>query len=330
MTDTTKQLTAQERLAAARSAVREAGIDFNKAEVFVRDLPDAGPTRVRLIEYIEFGKHKTTFQNVTKFKPKARLTFELSGPKHAPKKQEDGSTRPYTLSLDVDISRNSKANFYKLFQQLKGERFPDAQHFVDILGEAWKATVYHRKYAKKGEDKADESKWTGVACEFKDPKTKALSFAAPLFERIDPETQEPTGEFAPLTVPPPLSQLRWFLWDAPTKEDWDTLFIDGEYEERKNEKGEVISPARSKNYLQMKILEAENFKGSEVDAMIQRGGVNIDFAKLAGAVDGQGGTDDQDEQDHDEEAAHPGEPPAKTAEPLQGQAADDALSGVGV
>jgi hypothetical protein len=59
------------------------------------------------------------------------------------------------------------------------------------------------------------------------------------------------------------SALRLFLWAQASREMWDSLYIEGQYDEKKDEKtGKVIYPAKSKNVIQEKIKAAKNFVGS--------------------------------------------------------------------
>ena len=49
-----------------------------------------------------------------------------------------------------------------------------------------------------------------------------------------------------------------FLWDRPTKEDWDSLFVEGKWDN-----------GDSKNYVQEKILEATDFEGSPLHQLLE-------------------------------------------------------------
>jgi hypothetical protein len=76
-----------------------------------------------------------------------------------------------------------------------------------------------------------------------------------------------TGESKTLDIPAPVSELKAFFWDGATKEDWDSIYIPGEYPARKDEKtGEVTTPARSKNVIQARIKEALNWKEHPLSA----------------------------------------------------------------
>lgn len=272
--------------------------------------PAAGPCRLRFISYIEAGKQEYTMQGKpTTYKDTAILTFEVSGPKHAPTVNDSGEKFPHRITIELPISLNEKANFYKLFRGLN--HAGKAKHIAELLGEAYKGTIIHRKYAKRGENKADPSKWTGVAAELYDKSKQVFTIEAPRYELVDPETG-PTGEFKVLPVDPPISQLRLFLWDYADKAQWDSIFIDGEYPERKDKDGKVTAPAKSKNVLQNQIKQASNFKGSPIYAVIAAAGGSLDIPEPESG---------KAPWDGEEQAAAPAETPT-------GDAATDSLNAV--
>jgi hypothetical protein len=49
---------------------------------------------------------------------------------------------------------------------------------------------------------------------------------------------------------------------------WDSLYIDGKYDDRKDEKTGVVTPGKSKNVFQEKIRGAVNFKGSPIAELL--------------------------------------------------------------
>jgi hypothetical protein len=73
---------------------------------------------------------------------------------------------------------------------------------------------------------------------------------------------------------------------------WDTLFIDGEYPERKNDKGEVTAPAKSRNQFQLKIAAAKNYKGSPIQVLLAEGGKEL-AAMAEDMVDDVPGDEDE-------------------------------------
>lgn len=289
--------------------VAKTGVDMTKATQGGGDYepPAAGPVRLRFVAYVELGKQKTKSMGKDVVKERVQLVFELSGPKHPPRELEDGTKVPHRVTITENLSLNEKANFYKLFQRLNYAG--KATHIVQLLGNAYKATILHRTY--KGRDGQDR-----IAVELKGDA--GYTIEAPRFEKVDPETQEPTGEFAVLKVDPPISELRCFLWAHADKEQWDSLFIEGAYEERKDDKGNVTAPARSKNVFQDTIKRAENFKGSPIYTILAAAGANLDIPDV------------DDPEGEEPEAAKPPSKPAKpAAKPVpEGDEADDELNGV--
>jgi hypothetical protein len=231
--------------------------------------PAAGPCRLRFVGYVEVGKQPHTFQGKTTFRDKVYLTFEISGPRHPPVvNSETGETYPHRITIEENLSLSDKAHFYKLFMRMNYAG--KARHMVQLLGEAFKGTVIHRKYAKRGEPKDDQTKWTGLAVELFD-RASGYTIQPPRTE--DPET----GELVDLKVEPAKTPLKAFVWEHADMEQWGDIFIEGEYPERKNEKGEVTAPAKSKNVYQNAIKAAKNFEGSPIHQLLVAGGAKLDL-----------------------------------------------------
>lgn len=294
-----------------KAAAAATGKDMTKAQTggggdYVP--PAEGKCNLRLVGYIELGKHKDQVPGkpVT-IKPKVELIFELSGAKHKPTETEDGTKIPHRISVVTNFSLNEKATFFKIFQQLNYAG--TATHIVDLLGKAYRGTVYHRKYKK-----ADGSE--GVAADLK-VKGGAYVFEPPRYEIVDPESG-PTGEYAELRVDPPISPIRAFLWEMPDMEQWQSLFIEGEYPARVDEKGNVTLPAKTKNVFQAKIKNAVNFAGSPIALLLAGNGVSLDIP------DAERISVDSDEDDT------PSAPQQRIVDPVtpQGADADDILNGV--
>ena len=214
------------RQAALAQAAKEAGMDQTKVQAGGGDFEAlaAGPCRLRLIGYIELGKHEGSFQGKPKKNEKVMVQFEVSGPKHPPRVDADGNKHPNIITITENLSMSDKARFFNLFGKLnyKGT----ATHMVELIGEAYLGTIYHRKYAKNGEAKDKPDTWTGIAVELRDA-VNGYSIRPPRVEDID------TGEYKAVPVAPALADFKAFVWNFATKEDWDSLFIDGTYPERK-------------------------------------------------------------------------------------------------
>lgn len=110
-----------------------------------------------------------------------------------------------------------------------------AKSFPELLGQAFVVPILRKK---------------GKAA---DAKEYNMIDWANLLPPFDPISQQPypIPELAD-------DQYQLFLWDMPTKETWDELFIEGT-----NEK-----TGKSKNFLQAKCIEALDFKGSALEALL--------------------------------------------------------------
>ncbi|WP_156437468.1 MULTISPECIES: hypothetical protein [Burkholderia] len=211
--------------------------------------PAEGACLLRLVGYLELGKREVTFQNQPKIEDWVRLVFELHG-KNYPLNEHGDAQR---ISIDLSKSLNEKARFFKLFRTMNYEG--KAKIFAELLGGAYRGRVVHRTYKdRQGKER--------VAVDLYDRTAGAFTIAPPIVEDAE------TGESRRVNVPPAVTPVKLFLWDSPSKGMWDSIYIDGEYPERKNDKGEVTAPARSKNVFQLAIKAAKNFKGSPIEAIL--------------------------------------------------------------
>jgi hypothetical protein len=254
----------------------EGGKDMTVAQKgggdFKREVPAAGPCRLRFIAYVELGKQDDQYMGKPTQKEKVILVFEASGPRHPAFEGANGEKMPHRITIEENLSLNEKAHFFKLFTRMNYAG--KSKHMVGLLGSPYKGVVIHRKYKRKG-DPAEESGWTGVAVELFDKKTGQYTIEAPRYEVVNEEG--PTGEFKELPVAPALSDLRAFVWAYADKAQWDSLYIAGEYPVREDDKtGAVTAPAKSKNVFQSRIRQAVNFKGSPIDILLA-GGAALDL-----------------------------------------------------
>lgn len=202
------------------------------------EVPAAGFTRLRFVGYFELGKKETEWKGTKKVGDHADLVFELSGPKHAPRETENGKF-PIRITVPMKLSLNEKANFFKLFRSMNWEG--KADHIAELLGNDFVGEVEHAVVKGEG-GKPDRT--------FANLKNIRKPFA----------TNPETGDDYRIEVAAPLTELKLFLWDFATPEMWDSIFIEGEWDAKKNDKGEEIAPAKSKNVIQEKIKKALNFK----------------------------------------------------------------------
>lgn len=223
--------------------------------------PPAGPCLCRLIAYIEIGKQKGTFKGVPNVKDKVLLVFELTSKNHPVVVLDDGTKLPTRITVELDKSLNEKSHFFKMFQRLNPTG--EFKHFAELLGKGFKAEVIHDKWTGKDNKEHVTATFKGAA---------GYTVAPARVEDFEAE-----GGWRDLAVPPHISDLRCFLWDYADTEQWASLFIEGEYPERKNEKGEVIAKAKSKNVFQDRIKLATNFPGSPIHALLVATGGNLDI-----------------------------------------------------
>ena len=220
---------------------------------FTREVAPAGFTTARFVSYIEVGKQpQRPYQGVEK--PDAhevRLTFELNGPKHITEYEYDGEkkTRSNLIHITNTISNSEKSNFYKLLQKMRYGR-NNIKHMAQMLGEGFLVKVTHNK-SKDG------------------TKTYA-NLKSDVWDIGEPATTNPvTNETSILAVPEATQPLQLLLWNLPTTEQWETIFIDGEYTREVD--GKQVT--KSKNFIQELAMSASNFQGSPLEALVMGGTV---------------------------------------------------------
>ena len=233
----------------AAAAAKEAGTDNSEASKgFERKVTPAGLTPARFIGYVETGSHVEQFEG--KDKAPARqviISFELNGPDHGNSFEKDGETKTWnnTIHIDMAISQNEKSGFYKLFKKMAYGR--DAvKSFPQMLGEAFIVKVVHKKSKTSGKDYPvikEEGEWTIMAPFQTDPLNGTVT-------TFDIKEMTEAG--------------RVMLWDSPNQEMWDSIFIDGTYTKTVNDVEQEIS----KNFIQNKCLEATDFAGSKLEALV--------------------------------------------------------------
>ena len=248
---------------AAIDAAKNKGPDMTQAQTGGGDyeLPAEGFVRLRFVGYFETGKRESEWQGKKKVNDTAELVFELSGPKHPPREGEGGVKYPHRVTERVKLSLNEKSNFFKLFTAMNwGGK---ATHIAELLGNDYVGRIEHNKKKIDGKDFT-----------FVNLRDVRKPFA----------TNPDTGDEYRISVDAPITELKLFLWDFATPEMWDSIFIEGQYDERKNDKGEVTSPARSKNVLQEKIMKALNWKACPIYDYATKTVTKEDAAALDAAV----------------------------------------------
>lgn len=227
-----------------------------KGADFERELPQAGKTIARFVEYIELGKQPRKPWKGQAREPadEVRITFELLGTKQKnvkTVKREDGTEFEVAqrISLRMNKSMNDKASFKKLYKKMKAGR-SEITNMAQMLNEVFIVTIFHT---------IDE--------ETKKPKYANLTpEAGGEFAVEPPYIEDPmTGQRKTYTCREAVGELKLFLWDVVTKDTWDSLYIEGT-REVKDDKGQTKTV--SKNWLQGLIMSATNFKGSPLDVLL--------------------------------------------------------------
>jgi hypothetical protein len=281
-----------------------------KSGDFERVIYPEGPVKLRFVSYVELGKHDKEFKGVKKTPNLVRLGFEVSGPKHPPVVGADGIPRPLVVYLEETLSQDPKANWVKLFSLLNYDR--TVNHAIYKLGEAYLGRLVHRKFKRK-DDPAETEKWTGLDYRLREA-TGNYTLRPPIREDVD------TGEVTEVQVGPALTPLAGFLWDAPDQDQWDSIFIEGEFPERKNDAGVVTAQARTKNVVQERILRAANFKGSPIYAVLVKAGAKFDITQ---AEDTAAQADEAAEEAPATKPKAPAKQAAKVESGSTGAVADD-------
>ncbi len=217
-------------------------------------VPPAGKTIGRFSEYIELGEHPEVFKGQEKKEPVeyVRLRFDLLHPaKNIREIEVEGGKRKVNDYMIVDIPKklNDRAKFFKLFGVMKGKQ--DVKHIAQLLGQAFIFNITHNETEKDGKKRTWANLWT------KD----GWGILPPVVE--DPLAG--TSQDISKQVPELLNPLRIFLWNNPTKETWDSLFIDGM---REIKQPDGTTKQETKNWLQERILSAKDFEGSALQQML--------------------------------------------------------------
>ena len=210
----------------------DAGVvtDMNEVTTSGFKIWPEGNAIARLIWYIETGNHaqKDHKSGVMKAPtPQMKMAFAMFSPSYT---QDDGSPG-IIISYDTTISQSEKANATKIFKKMNWKG--TAKHFSQFLTEPFIINIKQRKDAT--------GKVVGSYVDLKE-------ISAP----VEPLSKQP---YSCPEVSTDL--LKLFMWDTPTKEMWDSLYIDGTRED-----------GSSKNWLQEQIMKATNFPGSPIEQLI--------------------------------------------------------------
>jgi len=240
--------------------------DQTKTTVFENDLTPAGKTFARFVGYTEVGKRpQKAFQG--KAKPdcrEARLTFELNGPNHCREVEVEGEMQKFTGVIGIKLTIKSAENsgFIKLFNKMKYGR-DGINNFPQMLDEGFLIDIIHAP----GKDR------DGKDVTYANMKDADFNYLIGAPQMTNPAT----GELMAFDIPESTIPLRLLLWDAPTKEQWASVFIDG----TRTVKRDGVDVQESKNWLQQDIVEnAIDFGGSPLEQMLN----GVDDLEMPGDV----------------------------------------------
>lgn len=194
-------------------------------------LPE-GWTFARMVEYIEFGNQPQEFNGKAKDPQlEAQIGFALYDTAGRDYSNDDGS--PYVVRLyPMAVHRNEKARAFKLFAAMNWRKM--YTHFAEMLGDAYLVYIKHEPKSK-----TDQTIVSRID-----------------IDKIMPPLDQMSGQAFP--IPEARDEdIKYFLWDKPTKETWADLFIEGKFDDGK-----------SKNILQEKCLGATNFEGSALQQLL--------------------------------------------------------------
>lgn len=218
----------------------------------------AGTTVARFVDYIEVGLQKQRPYNGREKPPaeKVYVTFELLGAKYVRTIEVNGKNKEIAdrITIPLTVSLHEKSSFKKLFKKMLYGR-DGINHMSQMLGEAFKVTVTHN-VTGEGDKKRTYVNLT-------DDEGVYL-VGAPVKQETDDEGNV-TGT-KKLAVRESVNGERMFVWDEPTQECWDSIFIDGD-KEITDEKGKKKTV--SKNRFQNEITSALNFEGSPIQAFLE-------------------------------------------------------------
>lgn len=204
-----------------------------------------GVVMARLVEYIELGSHRVEYQGKLKdAAPMARLGFAIYGEGY---QQEDG-TPGIIRTYEFSLSTNEKAKAFKLFKKLnyKGT----AKRFSQLLSEPYLLKIVHTKPKDATQ------------------KPRAIIDLEGFLPPHDPVSK------SPYPVPAaPDEMYRLFLWNKPTKAMWDSLYVEGTFDD-----------GNSKNFVQERCMAATDFPGSALEALLGGGASGIPSLAVAPAT----------------------------------------------
>lgn len=242
---------------AARS-VHEAAMEATEGGGSKHEL-QAGTALAVVTSYIETGDHEVkSGKSKGKVNSKGFMElrlFDVAGKSDGlytqTMKNKDGTEEVYGSVIRHNfnnISRNELSNFRKDFDKLcDAAGIEGATSMMDLLGKTFIVDLV--------ENESNGKTYINLDLDRIRPN-----------HPTDPVTGNVDTTQMVLPLPVSLEELpyKMFLWEAPTVEAWDSLFVDGTREVEKDGKKVEVS----KNWLQELIMSAVNYIGSPLESVL--------------------------------------------------------------
>lgn len=243
---------------------------------FQRDLLPVKSHPVRFVGYVEMGlQPQRPYQGQDR--PDAetiKIIFDVLS-KDGQFKDDKGNIVGVRRVIQfMKLSQHQKAGFTKLFSKMR-EGDSTVTHMGDLLNRAYMlrvtwsqngqllATKAEREAAQAALKKDPENKELRIFENFRADGVMALS--APVRAVIDEDGME-TGEVVNINIPAAYSSPEYFLQKSPNMDHWNSLFVEGEYENK--DKDGVVTKV-SKNRTQNEMIASASYEGSCLQAMLE-------------------------------------------------------------
>ena len=223
-------LTTLQRLQQKAQQAIELSQDMTQVQNSIEPIP-AGIHPMQFVKYIEYGKHHKVEKGVVDLSTPARLEFQAWFAVWC-----DGFDKPARFInsgwFRLGVSTNPKSKALLMFNSMN--HMKDCRTFPSLLGRTFMGKVEHKE---------------------KDSKIYSNLVHGGFSALVDPISKKPYDV-------PELPDNVWgmFLWEAPTIEDWNALYIGG-----------TTDDGKSKNYVQDAILSAVDYQGSALSALLGSG-----------------------------------------------------------
>lgn len=231
---TTSVLQQMQALAAQAAEVSSVDITETGTGGGSRKVLDKGKYLGRMVEYIEKGSQKNTFEPSKPPRSICRIGFAVFPFEVAEDGTRSVSEEPvFIRTSDLTISNHEKAGLKRMYNRLNWRNDATKSHIAMFLGEPFFIGV-DKRTTKDGKR------------EYNTIDTNDISPA------VDPMSGQPYN------VPAVSDDVyRAFFWEMPTKESWDSLYIEGSTDDGK-----------SKNFIQEEILAAVDYPGSPLEQLL--------------------------------------------------------------